>query len=155
MRASVMAVLAVAALAVGAQAQDPSPREPTLPRTTVGSELFRLYCATCHGQDAKGRPATAAMRVPAPDLTTLALNHGGVFPRDDVRQIIEHGQGTGSSHLSGGMPVWGTIFRAFEPSDTMVAVRIENLVSYIESLQTNAVKTNVERRGELELWTAH
>jgi hypothetical protein len=39
------------------------------------------------------------------------------------------------------MPVWGTIFRALDPGDTMVDVRVENLVRYIEGLQTNAVVT--------------
>jgi hypothetical protein len=43
------------------------------------------------------------------------------------------------------MPVWGTIFRAFEPNDTMVDVRIENLVRYIESLQISTAATGQSR----------
>jgi hypothetical protein len=33
------------------------------------------------------------------------------------------------------MPVWGAIFRGLDPSDTMVEVRIGNLVQYLESIQ--------------------
>ncbi|MBS1820040.1 MAG: c-type cytochrome [Acidobacteria bacterium] len=142
MRAIALAMLAVGVLIGGAGAQDrPVPREPMLQKTTVGSELYRFYCSNCHGLDAKGRPANAAMRMPASDLTVLSLNHGGVFPRDAVREVITKGGGRNNVHGTADMPVWGTIFRAFEPNDTMVQVRIENLVRYIESLQASAVGT--------------
>ena len=92
MRAIALAMLVAGSLAVGAVAQDrPVPREPMLQKTTVGSELYRFYCSNCHGLDAKGRPANASMRMPASDLTVLSLNHGGVFPRDAVREIITKG----------------------------------------------------------------
>jgi mono/diheme cytochrome c family protein len=35
------------------------------------------------------------------------------------------------------MPIWGPMFRMFE-SDTRARVRIDNLVSYIESLQVRS-----------------
>lgn len=135
-------VLAFGVLARGLEAQSPVPREPQMQRTTVGSELYKFYCSNCHGLDAKGRPATPAMRVPASDLTTLSLNNGGVFPRDRVREIIVEGTG---SHRSSGMPVWGTIFRALEPNDAMVDVRIDNLVRYLETMQTTVTRTHARR----------
>ena len=141
MRTLVLFVIVAAALTRGAAAQGPQPREPQMQKTTVGSELFRFYCSNCHGYDAKGRTATPAMRIAAPDLTTLAAGNGGVFPRDRVRSIIEEGSG---SHQSSGMPVWGTIFRALEPSDAMVRVRIDNLVAYLESLQTAGTRTRAQ-----------
>jgi mono/diheme cytochrome c family protein len=116
-------------------------------KTTVGSELFKFYCANCHGLDAKGRAASSSMRAPSADLTTLAINNGGVFPRDAVRDIIVHGAGKGSAHGQKDMPVWGTIFRALEPSDAMVEIRVDNLVRYLESLQTSAVGTTAAHRG--------
>jgi hypothetical protein len=33
------------------------------------------------------------------------------------------------------MPVWGTIFRSMESNATLVEIRVENLVRYLESLQ--------------------
>ena len=141
MRAFTVAVLVAGVLAIGARAQRPVPREPMLQKTTVGSELYRFYCSNCHGLDARGHPATSAMRLPASDLTVLAINNGGVFPRETVRNVIAHGAGRESVHGTTDMPVWGTIFRAFEPNDKLVEVRIDNLVRYIESLQVSVVRT--------------
>ncbi len=141
MRSFAVAVVVAGVLVIGARAQGPSAREPMLQKTTVGSELYRFYCSNCHGLDARGRSATSAMHVPASNLTVLAVNHGGIFPREAVRDVIAHGAGRGSVHGTNDMPVWGTIFRAFEPSDRMVDVRIDNLVRYIESLQTSGVRT--------------
>lgn len=141
MRALTAAVLAAGVLAIGARAQGPVPREPMLQKTTVGSELYRFYCSNCHGLDAKGRAPTPAMHVPASNLTILSINNGGVFPREAVHDVIAHGAGKGGVHGTADMPVWGTIFRAFEPNDTMVDVRIDNLVRYIESIQVSAVGT--------------
>lgn len=145
MRTFVAAVMVAGVFALGAQAQGPVSREPMLQKTTVGAELFRFYCSNCHGLDARGRPATSAMRVPASNLTVLAMNHGGIFPREAVRDIIAHGSGRGSVHGTNDMPVWGTIFRAFEPNDTLVDVRIDNLVRYIESIQVSGVGTGQAR----------
>ena len=38
-----------------------------------GEEMFDAYCAACHGKDGKGNgPAAAELKMPPPDLTTLA-----------------------------------------------------------------------------------
>ena len=122
--------------AVAAQRLE-TPREPLqLQKTTVGSELYRYYCSNCHGLDAKGRPATTATRTAAPDLTALAANNGGRFPKDSLRTLIAKGPQRDSAHGTTDMPVWGAIFKAFDRNDTLVDVRIENLVNYLESLQT-------------------
>lgn len=129
--------LLIGVMMVGsAAAQRPdAPREPMLQKTTVGSELYRYYCSNCHGLDAKGRPATTATKEAAPDLTVLAAHNGGRFPRDSVRALIAKGPQKGIAHGTSDMPVWGTIFKAFDKNDTLVEVRIENLLTYLESLQ--------------------
>jgi mono/diheme cytochrome c family protein len=142
MRTFAVLVLVFGVLALGVESQGPVAREPQLQKTTAGSELYKFYCSTCHGLDAKGRPATPAMRVPAPDLTVLSLNNGGLYPRDRVREIIVEGTG---SHGSSGMPVWGTIFRALEPTDAQVDERVDNLVRYIELAQTTVTRTHAQR----------
>lgn len=141
MRAAALTVLMACFVAAGVRAQGPVPRQPTMQKTTAGSELYRFYCSNCHGLDAKGRPATAATHVPAPDLTRLAMNHGGVFPREAVRDIVVSGGSRTGAHGTTDMPIWGTIFRAFEPSDAMVEIRVDNLVRYLESIQTSEVGT--------------
>lgn len=145
MRAAALTVLMACLVATGAGAQilaqGPVPRQPSMQKTTAGAELYRFYCSSCHGLDAKGRPATPTTHVPASDLTTLTLNHGGVFPREAVRDVIVSGGSRSGAHGTADMPVWGTIFRAFEPSDAMVQVRVDNLVRYIESIQTSGVGT--------------
>jgi mono/diheme cytochrome c family protein len=145
MRTFTASLLVAGALVLGVRAQEHIPREPMLQKTTVGSELYRFYCSNCHGLDARGRPATAAMREAAPDLTLLAMNNGGVFPREAVRNVIVKGAGKTGAHGTADMPVWGTIFRAFEPNDTMVDVRIDNLVRHLESIQVSCIGTKQDR----------
>jgi mono/diheme cytochrome c family protein len=131
----------VIGLSVMAAAQaPPSPSQPDLYKSTDGQELYKFYCANCHGMDAKGRPATPAMRSPSADLTQLAAHNGGVFPRDRVIPVIKYGSPATPAHGPKNMPVWGAIFRSMEPSDTLVEIRIENLVRYLESLQEARIR---------------
>jgi len=137
MRTVLIAAAAAVALAGAAHAQTQVPREqpPLTVKTTVGSELYRFYCSTCHGVDAKGRTAASPVKPAAPDLTRLARYSGGVFPRDRVFDVIRHGAGAVPSHGGTGMPVWGAIFRGLDGNDTLVEVRIANLVDYLQSIQ--------------------
>lgn len=126
--------------------QSTFPREqPLILKTTVGSELYKFYCSNCHGLDAKGRAPTTAMQVAGPDLTTLAARNRGVFPHDRVEAIIKHGVTDMPSHGPKNMPVWGAIFRGLEPNDTMVEIRIANLITYLQSVQREGV-TNRSRQ---------
>src|ERR1700683_1638348 len=46
-----------------------------------GPDLFRVYCAVCHGSDAKGNgPLASGLKAKVPDLTVLAKTNGGQFP---------------------------------------------------------------------------
>jgi mono/diheme cytochrome c family protein len=108
---------------------------PLVIESMYGPDLYRHYCATCHGKDAKGGgPATAALKVPPPDLTRLARARNGVFPARDVEAIIR-GEAPVTAHGSSDMPVWGPIFYALDPSDARVKARITALVAHIASIQ--------------------
>jgi mono/diheme cytochrome c family protein len=136
MRNMLFPLMFAISLSVTTAAQAPrAPAPPEFFKSTDGQELYKFYCANCHGMDAKGRPATPAMRSPSTDLTQLAAHNGGVFPRDRVIAVIKHGSPATPGHGPKNMPVWGAIFRSMEPSDTLVEIRIENLVGYLESLQ--------------------
>jgi mono/diheme cytochrome c family protein len=137
------AFLAVAALplligiaSTGAGQSTRKEQPPLVLKSTVGADLYHFYCSNCHGETGKGGTARSALHPPPPDLTILARQNGGVFPRDRVFATIAFGKIAGGRvHGLPNMPIWGEIFRGLEPSDVMVEVRIQNLVQYIESIQ--------------------
>jgi mono/diheme cytochrome c family protein len=128
-------LLFTAAALTGSGQIRPREEPPLIIKSTFGADLYKFYCSSCHGMDAKGRPARSPEHLAAPDLTILARDHGGKFPREAVRETIARGGKTVSSHGTQDMPVWGAIFRGLDSSDTLVEIRIANLVQYIESLQ--------------------
>ena len=102
-----------------------------------GGDLFRAYCATCHGRDGKGDgPVASALNRRPSDLTTIAKRNGGRYPTDRIERFVSGDREATLAHGSSEMPVWGPIFQALDPRDTVNRVRIENLVAFIESIQT-------------------
>jgi mono/diheme cytochrome c family protein len=100
-----------------------------------GAEMFHEHCAVCHGIDGKGRgPAASAFRIRPADLTALARKNGGKFPGAEIsKELKSVDQAPHGSHE---MPIWGAFFSELSPkSDAVAALRITNLVKYIESLQ--------------------
>jgi mono/diheme cytochrome c family protein len=97
--------------------------------------IFRAYCAPCHGVDGKGHgPAAAALKSRVADLTLLTRHAKGEFPGDRIRGVLE-GTQTPAAHGSHEMPVWGPVFHQVEADQDLGSVRVQNLVTYIESLQ--------------------
>jgi mono/diheme cytochrome c family protein len=101
-----------------------------------GKEMYRAYCAACHGTDGKGDgPASAALKPRSLDLTDLAKRNGGKFPELRVFGAI-NGDLRITAHGSQDMPTWGAVFRQMDGTDVAsVKLRIRNLTKYIESLQ--------------------
>jgi mono/diheme cytochrome c family protein len=101
-----------------------------------GKEMFKQYCAPCHGQDGKGNgPAAPAMKTAPTDLTVLTKHHDGKYPGNYVAGVLKFGSGP-ASHGSAEMPVWGPLFQSLDKyHDTAVQQRVSNLVNYIESIQ--------------------
>jgi mono/diheme cytochrome c family protein len=100
-----------------------------LPMTSAasGEGMYSVYCASCHGLDARG--------VSAPDLTTLAKRNNGKFPTIQVKETIR-GESRVDSHGPKDMPVWGVAFRYVGSGSRLeIDVRINNLREYISSLQ--------------------
>ena len=135
------AVASVLVFTLGAQTQAQSKTTasdqelPPLIRSVKGPDLYRAYCASCHGVDAKGNgPAAAALKAKVADLTVLAKNNGGRFPDALVRKVIT-GDDVIASHGSREMPIWGPIFHQIEEDVDRGNVRLENLVKYLETIQ--------------------
>ena len=134
-----VALVCVALLAAGQQSQTAPNAEgqsAQLIHSIKGPDLFRAYCAPCHGVDAKGAgPAAPALKTKVPDLTLLARNNGGQFPVAHVRESIM-GEQVVVAHGSREMPVWGPVFHQVEGDMDWGNVRLENLVKYLESIQS-------------------
>ena len=103
--------------------------------TLNGVDLFKEYCAVCHGSAAKGDgPAAEALKKRPSDLTQLARKNGGSFPELQVINYIK-GEDVVAAHGSRDMPVWGTIFSQMSSNQDLVQVRTYALLKYIERLQ--------------------
>jgi len=126
------ALLLAALAAVPAQAQ----AKHDASAAAKGAVVYVRYCVSCHGQDARGDgPLAADLRVPVPDMTTLASRNGGRFPEERVRRIIESGEVL-RGHGTPDMPAWGDAFRKTEGTDARTPDEaIRNLTQYLWSLQ--------------------
>jgi mono/diheme cytochrome c family protein len=109
------------------------PVSPT--KADSGMQMYKTYCASCHGVDGKGHgPAAEALKVAPADLTTLKRSNDGKFPSAKLSHILERGDVT--AHGSSEMPVWGPIFRSLDRSNAALSkLRIVNVIKYIESMQ--------------------
>ncbi len=107
-----------------------------------GPALYRIYCASCHGVTGHGDgPVASSLKGEVPDLTRLSVRHGGVFPADQVRKIID-GRATSPPHGSRDMPVWGQAFRAAGGTERERGDRadasIERVLEFLRSIQMNS-----------------
>jgi mono/diheme cytochrome c family protein len=101
-----------------------------------GPELFRAYCAACHGASGKGDgPAAGALKTKPANLTLLAKNNGGTFPEQQAQKFISGDDPSLPSHGSREMPVWGPIFHQIENDQDFGNVRLQNLIKYLETIQ--------------------
>ncbi len=125
------AVLVACGACVRAEAEDLSGYD--------GPGLFRAYCASCHGADGRGSgPVASSLRVEVPDLTQVARRHGGRFPAEQIRRIID-GRAALPPHGTRDMPVWGHAFRVATADDPQSEAQsdrlIDLLVQYLRSIE--------------------
>lgn len=99
-----------------------------------GGDLFKSYCAPCHGSDAKGNgPMAVVLKVPPPNLTTLSKRNNGMFPADRVATILKSGVDV-PAHGSAEMPIWGSTFADIK-THRVVTMRVSEMIRYLESIQ--------------------
>lgn len=126
----VAGVLLAPGLVTTASAQD-------YPQTTGGREVYRMYCASCHGTAARGDgPLASAMNRKPANLTEIAKRNGGQFPSELVFKTID-GRQPVRGHGGPDMPVWGDVFiRSRDAGDAeRVKVVIQSLVEFLDSIQ--------------------
>ncbi len=101
-----------------------------------GRDLFRAYCAGCHGADARGGgPAASLLKSKPPDLTQIAARRGGMFSLAEVETIISGEEIAPATHGKREMPIWGPILGQIQRDQNLGKIRIRNLARYLESLQ--------------------
>lgn len=102
-----------------------------------GDNLYKSYCASCHGEDGKGNgPMAAWMKIPPPDLTRIAARNGGKFPLERVNRIISGEEPLPSGHGTRAMPIWGPVFSQVTRDQDLGRVRIDNLARYLRDIQS-------------------
>jgi hypothetical protein len=108
----------------------------------IGSNEFRISCASCHGVGGRGNGNMAQFLTVKPsDLTALAKNNGGEYPFMRVFQMID-GRAVVSGHGDRAMPVWGSRYKKEDAErygpyggEEVVRARVLELVYYIQSIQ--------------------
>ena len=151
-------VCALLAFSPAAWAQATVKAAPMRPIASVnGKDVYKAYCAGCHGDDLKGNgPLSAGMKVRPSDLTTIAVRHDGQFvtanienyingwnrvPRSmadvaDRQRAIETGENT---EVIPTMPAFGPIFARLYPQEVRDRqIRMANLLSYLKSQQVKS-----------------
>jgi mono/diheme cytochrome c family protein len=103
-----------------------------------GEEMYREYCAVCHGKEGKGDgPAASELKAETPDLTKMAKRNNGQYPADHVAAVLRFGTKE-PAHGTADMPIWGGLLGTSATRGTETAIvhlRIANLTDYIKSLQ--------------------
>jgi mono/diheme cytochrome c family protein len=126
-----LAVVSVLLLPSRAPSADAEPAK-------LGKSLYRVYCASCHGDSAKGDGSTAAyLTVKPTDLTKLSRQNGGKFPAERLHEVID-GREVVRAHGEREMPLWGFTFQDWNADagqEDAVRQKIDQLLSYLETIQ--------------------
>ena len=109
-------------------------------RPTDGKQMFVSYCAPCHGLDGRGNgPVAVALKTSPADLTVLARKNHGTYPAEHVAAVLNFGVKM-PAHGTSEMPVWGPLLSNLNyhggNGQQFETLRVNNLVRYIETLQT-------------------
>jgi mono/diheme cytochrome c family protein len=136
--ARLVTCLALTLGVVGLALAESNPTIKTVPlvRTsaTSGNEMFRAYCAVCHGTDGKGNgPAAAYLKTQPTDLTRLAATNGGKYPDLRVSETLATKEMAQHENLE--ISPWGHLFKSLNDGRGTARLRVANLTRYIETLQ--------------------
>ena len=109
-----------------------------------GEDLYRRFCASCHGIEGRGDgPVSASLRVEVPDLTRTATRATGADQRDRIGRIID-GRYIIGAHGTRIMPVWGEDLARLEignpDAERSAQTIIARLADYVLSLQRTGSK---------------
>lgn len=112
-----------------------------------GKREYDSNCAICHGKQGGGDGPYAGMgETRVADLTTLSSRNKGVFPLEQVHEVID-GRKIVKAHGPREMPIWGDRYMAeardafwdvpYDP-ESFIRTRIVALTDYLERLQAKS-----------------
>jgi mono/diheme cytochrome c family protein len=117
----------------GAQKKNPKKEQIASGQSESGAQLYRNYCAACHGVEGKGDGQVARfLKGPPADLSTLAQRNDGKYPADRVAATLRNGTDSGV-HGTSDMPIWGPVFQSH--GKDVAQTRIRKVTEFVESLQ--------------------
>jgi len=117
--------------------QDTQVKRPPIPYSNPqsGEQMYKDYCAACHGSAGKGDgPAAAFLKTWPPDLTKMAERNKGKYPEVKVKETLLFGISS-QAHGTSDMPVWGRLFRMEDQNKNEVNARVSKLTQYLQSIQ--------------------
>jgi hypothetical protein len=101
-----------------------------------GPELYKAYCAVCHGKEAKGDgPMAPSLKIAVADLTRIASRNHGKFPLTRIEKIISGEEQLPAGHGTRTMPVWGPVFSQIAWDQDLGRLRVFNLAKHLEKIQ--------------------
>jgi mono/diheme cytochrome c family protein len=105
--------------------------------TVSGSNTYRTYCASCHGEKGRGDgPLADSLKFHPADLTRLARRNGGEYPTETIRRIVD-GRDPVEGRGGPDMPIWGDAFKNAETGfdDEQVRLKVATVVDHVRTLQ--------------------
>ncbi len=130
---TLIAAVAAVTLAAAALSQIKRVAAPRL-ATVDGAQAYAVYCASCHGENAKGDGKAAPyLKTPVPDLTAIAARYGK-FDHNAVRYAVEGRH----SEEQGDMPHWSSVLSATYQDSGRGRVILNNVVRHLGTLQEPA-----------------
>jgi len=132
----ILAVFAAGWAAVGLA--DPR-TERAIDENHPGFEVYRTYCASCHGVFADGKgPVAPALTSPPVDLSRLSERYGSPLRSGELADVID-GRAMARGHGSSDMPVWGEVlYEGKGDGQLLEKVRRGSILRIIEYL--NAIQ---------------
>src|ERR1022692_1563747 len=116
--AIMVTLVAFAATKVYAQTKQTKVESAKPANAWKGDDLYREFCAVCHGIDAKGNgPAADALKTRPTDLTEISRQNGNKFPTLHMQRVIG-GEDAVAAHGSREMPTWGDSFKSISANGT-------------------------------------
>lgn len=106
---------------------------------SMGKGVFKSYCTSCHGPEARGDgPLAEYLKIAPADLTLISQRNEGEFPFEAVLKHID-GREKVRAHGSD-MPIWGDVFQEAEGGGGQQAAqqKLDALAHYLRSIQAEA-----------------
>jgi len=123
------------------QACNNEPKNPRGEQIERGKALFMEYCATCHGEDARGKLIDTMKVQPANLRLVQKMHRTPEFPIAEVARVID-GRKLVAAHGPREMPVWGDLFRQeglFEEGKQITEAELKgklaDIISYLMEIQ--------------------